>query len=149
MSTTTSRSLAVVTGASAGIGRELAKQFAANDFDLIIAAEDGELQSAARELEQLGAHVEAVQVDLSTDAGVDELHRRMSSAGRPVDAVALNAGVGAGGEFANGTDLADELRVVDLNVRSTVHLAKHVVRDMVQRGEGRILPAGSVWSRPR
>jgi short-subunit dehydrogenase len=144
MSTTTSRPLAVVTGASSGIGRELAKQFATNDFDLIIAADDGELQSAARELEQLGAQVEAVQVDLSTDAGVDELRRRMSAAGRPVDAVALNAGIGVGGEFANGTDLADELRVVDLNVRSTVHLAKHVVRDMVQRGEGRILLTSSI-----
>ncbi len=146
MHTTTSRPLAVVTGASSGIGRELAKQFASNDFDLIIAAEDAELQSAARELEQLGASVEAVQVDLSTDAGVDELHRRMSSAGRPVDAVALNAGIGAGGEFANGTDLADELRLVDLNVRSTVHLAKHVVHDMVERGEGRILLTSSIAS---
>lgn len=144
MPTTTSRPLAVVTGASCGIGRELAKQFAAHDFDLIIAAEDGELESAARELEQLGAHVEAVQVDLGTDAGVDELHRRMTAAARPVDAVALNAGVGAGGAFVGGTRLEDELRLVDLNVRSTVHLAKHVAEAMVQRGEGRILLTSSV-----
>ena len=146
MSTTTTRPLAVVTGASSGIGRELAKQFAANDFDLIIAAEDAELQSAAGELEQLGASVEAVQVDLGTDEGVEELHRRMQSAGRPVDAVALNAGVGAGGAFAGETDLHDELRIVDLNVRSTVHLAKHVAQDMAQRGEGRILLTSSIAS---
>ena len=146
MSTTTPRPLAVVTGASSGIGRELAKQFAEHDFDLIIAAEDQELQSAARELERLGAHVDAVQVDLSTDAGVEELHDRMTAAGRPVDAVALNAGIGAGGEFAGGTDLDDELRIVDLNVRSTVHLAKHVAADMVQRGEGRILLTSSIAS---
>jgi uncharacterized protein len=146
MSTTTSRPLAVVTGASSGIGRELAKQFAANDFDLIIAAEDAELQSAARELEQLGVTVEAVQVDLATAAGVDELYRRMSAAGRPVAALALNAGVGAGGEFVGGTALEDELRIVDLNVRSTVHLAKHAARDMVQQGEGRILMTSSIAS---
>jgi uncharacterized protein len=146
MATTQSRPLAVVTGASSGIGRELAKQFASNDFDLIIAAEDSELTDAAREIAQLGARVEPVQVDLSTEEGVDELRRRMSADGRPIGAVALNAGVGAGGEFANGTDLSDELRLVDLNVRSTVHLAKHVVPQMVQRGEGRILITSSIAS---
>jgi short-subunit dehydrogenase len=146
MSTTTSRPLAVVTGASSGIGRELAKQFAAHDFDLIIAAEDAELRDAARELEQLGANVEAVQVDLATDEGVDELYERMSAAGRPVDAIALNAGIGAAGEFAGGTDHDDELRLIDLNVRCTVHLAKHVAQDMVQRGEGRILITSSIAS---
>ncbi len=97
MTTTSSssRPLAVVTGASSGIGFELAKQFATHDYDLIVAAEDDELYRAARVLESLGAHVEAVQVDLATDDGVDELHRRMTASGRPVDALALNAGVGA------------------------------------------------------
>ena len=104
------------------------------------------MRSAAQELEGLGAHVEAVQVDLATDEGVDELHRRIASAGRPVEAVALNAGVGAGGAFAGDTDLRDELRIVDLNVRSTVHLAKHVVPQMVRRGKGRILITSSVAS---
>jgi short-subunit dehydrogenase len=87
-----------------------------------------------------------VQVDLATEQGVDELYRRMQAAGRPVDAIALNAGVGAGGAFAGGTSLEDELRIVDLNVRSTVHLAKHVVRDMAARGEGRILFTSSIAS---
>jgi uncharacterized protein len=144
--TSTPRRLAVVTGASSGIGFELAKQFAAHDFDLIVAAEDDNLHTAARELEQLGASVDAVQVDLATDDGVDELYRRMTASGRPIDALALNAGVGAGGAFAGGTDLRDELRIVDLNVRSTVHLAKRVVRDMVQRGQGRILLTSSIAS---
>jgi short-subunit dehydrogenase len=137
------RSLAVVTGASSGIGLELAKQFAANDFDLIVAAEDDELATAAQELRGLGAQVEAVQVDLTTHDGVETLYRRIAAAGRPLDAAALNAGIGVSGPFAE-SELADELRTVDLNVRSTVHLAKHVVRDMVARGEGRILITSSI-----
>ena len=136
--------LAVVTGASSGIGLELARQFASNGFDLIVAAEDAEVVTVARELGTTGAQVEAVQVDLATDDGVDELFARIAAAGRPVDAVALNAGIGAGGAFATETALEDELRLIDLNVRSTVHLAKHVVADMVERGEGRVLFTSSV-----
>jgi short-subunit dehydrogenase len=146
MDTTSDRSLAVVTGASSGIGRELAKQFATHDFDLVIAAEDAALADAARELEQLGAQVEAVQVDLATPQGVEELYGRIGALGRPVDALALNAGIGAGGAFATDTPLEQELQIVDLNCRSTVHLAKLVVRDMVTRREGRILITSSIAS---
>ena len=138
------RPLALVTGASSGIGLELAKQFASGGFDLIVTAEDAELAGAAREVETLGAHVEAVQVDLTAGGGVDELYARVTATGRPLAAAALNAGVGAGGAFATDTRLEDELRIVDLNVRSTVHLAKHVVRDMVARDEGRILFTSSI-----
>lgn len=144
METTSTRPLAVVTGASSGIGLELAKIFAAEEFDLIIAAEDAELQTAAQGIAASGVSVEAVQVDLATDEGVDELYRRIQAAGRPVDAIALNAGIGAGGAFATDTRLEDELKLIDLNVRSTVHLAKHVVKDMVARGEGRILFTSSI-----
>ncbi len=140
-----SRSLAVVTGASSGIGLELAKQFAAHGFDLVLAAEDEELASAAAEVESLGASVEPVRVDLAEERGVEEVWQQVKSLGRPVDALALNAGIGAGGAFAD-TDLADELKLVDLNVRSVVHLAKHAVREMVTRGEGRILITSSIAS---
>jgi uncharacterized protein len=144
-STSRSRNLAVVTGASSGIGRDLARQFAANGFDLIIAAEDEAISAVAAELNN-GINVEAVRVDLSTDEGVEELYGKIKQAGRPVDALALNAGIGAGGAFATETDLADELRIVDLNIRSTIHLAKHVVADMVDRGQGRILFTSSIAS---
>lgn len=140
------RPLAVVTGASSGIGYELAKQFAEAGFDLVVAAEDDELHIAARELESFGATVAAVQIDLASEEGVDELWRQIGEVGRPVDALALNAGIGAGGAFATDTDLRDELKLIDLNVRSTVQLAKYAVRDMVERGWGRVLFTSSIAS---
>jgi uncharacterized protein len=140
------RQLAVVTGASSGIGFELAKVFAEEGFDLLIAAEDGELTTALDELKGSGVDVEAHRVDLATEAGVIELYRHIRNTGRAVDALALNAGVGAGGAFATDTELADELKLIDLNVRSTVHLCKLVVADMVERGEGRILFTSSIAS---
>jgi uncharacterized protein len=146
MSTTSDRPLALVTGASSGIGYELARQFADNGFDLIVNAEDLELGPAAERLRDDGAQVTAVQADLATSAGVEQLLHSIRAAGRPLAAAALNAGVGAGGAFASDTDLDDELRLVDLNVRSTVHLAKHVVRDMVARDQGRILFTSSIAS---
>jgi short-subunit dehydrogenase len=142
----TTRPLAVVTGASSGIGLELAKQFAAAGFDLVVAAEDEGIFTAAEGIAASGVDAEAVQVDLARDDGVDTLYRRIVAEGRPVAAIALNAGVGAGGRFATETDLKDELKLIDLNVRSTVHLAKHVVADMVARGEGRILFTSSIAS---
>jgi len=138
--------LALVTGASSGIGFELAKQFAEHRFDLVVVAEDEGIHTAAHELQGLDVSVEAVQADLATEAGVDEVCRRIDGAGRPLHAAALNAGIGAGGAFATGTDLSDELKLIDLNVRSTVQLAKHVLRDMVTRGEGRLLFTSSIAS---
>jgi short-subunit dehydrogenase len=140
------RRLAVVTGASSGIGFELAKVFAENGFDLIVAAEDEELEPAARELNQIGRSVEAVRVDLSRPEGVEALYEKMTAKGRPIDALALNAGIGAGGDFARETALAKELQLIDLNVRSTVHLCKLALADMVERDAGRILFTSSVAS---
>lgn len=138
--------LALVTGASRGIGLELAKQFARNGFDLIINSEDPDrLGSAASELGELGAGVRTVAADLRSAEGVATLYRQVSAGGTPLSAAALNAGVGQGGPFLD-TDIDDEVSIVDLNITSTLRLAKLVLRDMVARDEGRVLVTSSVAS---
>lgn len=134
---------AVVTGASSGIGLALARQFVENGYDVVVAAEDDELDAAADSLRGSGRQVTAVRTDLSTPEGVNELYMRASHGNRVIDALVLNAGIGVGGSFTE-TDLEDDLRLVDLNVRSTVHLAKLVMRDMVARGSGKVLVTASV-----
>jgi uncharacterized protein len=138
-----SKQFAVVTGASSGIGYELAKQFAQNGFDLLITADGDGIHSAARELQALGANVQAVQVDLAAHDGVHQLQSAIQATGRPVDAIAINAGVGVSGRFVE-TDLAAEMNMVRLNVLSTLHLAKYIVKEMVARGSGRILFTSSI-----
>jgi uncharacterized protein len=135
--------LAVVTGASSGIGLSLARQFVDHGFDVVVAAEDDGIHAAAAELAHSGRSVDPVQADLSTPEGVEDLATHVANFGRPVDAAAINAGVGVGGRFVD-TELEDDLRLVDLNVRSTVHLTKLLVRPMAQRGHGRVLVTASI-----
>ncbi|MGY1848309.1 MULTISPECIES: SDR family NAD(P)-dependent oxidoreductase [unclassified Blastococcus] len=134
-----------MTGASSGIGLELAKQFAEHGFDLVVVAEDAELDAAAQQLRQRGAAVSPVRADLTVRAEVEKVVAAVRAAGRPLAAAALNAGVGIGGRFAE-TDLEAEIGMVELNCVSTLHLAKRVVQDMVVQGEGRILFTSSVAS---
>jgi short-subunit dehydrogenase len=145
MTTPSTRPLALVTGASSGIGLELAKQFAQNGFDLVMAAEDAELDPAAGQVRALGAAVSPVRVDLTKPADVELLWEAVAFSGRPLDAVALNAGVGVGGAFAE-TDLQAELGIVQLNCASTVHLAKRVAQGMIARRQGRMLFTSSIAS---
>jgi short-subunit dehydrogenase len=140
-----SKPLALVTGASTGIGLELAKQFAEHGFDLIVAAENVELDDAVEELRGFGGAVAPVSVDLTLRADVERLVAAVRGAGRPLAAAALNAGVGVGGAFVD-TDLDAELGIVELNCAATVHLAKRIAQDMAARGEGRILFTSSVVS---
>lgn len=144
MNNSFTRPLAVVTGASNGIGYELAKQFAQNGFDLVVTATGVSIEAAAQAFNQLGANVETVQADLTTYDGVETLYSKIQAMGRPIEAIAINAGVGVGGEFARETSLQDELNLINLNVVSSVHLAKRVVKDMVERGQGRILFTSSI-----
>jgi short-subunit dehydrogenase len=138
------RELALVTGASSGIGLELARQFVENGFDVIITAEDEELAAAESSLAGNGAEVRAVKADLSTDDGVERLWSAVASVGRPLDAVALNAGIGVNGDFTRDIPLDDDLQLIAVNVTAVVHLAKRVLPAMVERGHGRLLITSSV-----
>ncbi|EIF00552.1 SDR family NAD(P)-dependent oxidoreductase [Saccharomonospora glauca] len=136
--------LAVITGASTGIGRKLAEEFARNGFDLVLAADDDALDATVAELESSGRKVWGVASDLSRYGGVVELADRVEALDRPVDVLVLNAGTGVGGPFATSTESLDEqLRVVNLNVVGTVHLAKRLVPAMVERGGGRLVVVSS------
>lgn len=142
---TSPKPLAVVTGASSGIGLELARQFAQNGFDLLVTAEDPGLAAAVAQLSSEGALVESVQADLATYDGVEKLYAAVVATGRPVGAAALNAGIGQGGAFVDN-DLAAELKLIDLNVTGTVHLAKRLLADMVARKDGKVLITSSIAS---
>lgn len=138
------RPLAVVTGASSGIGHELAKQFAQHGFDLLVTATGPSIDEAAQVFAGLGTHVTTVEADLATYDGVEILYKEIQATNRPVDAIAINAGVGLGGDFVRQTNLEAELNLINLNVVSSVHLAKRVLSDMVARGQGRVLFTASI-----
>lgn len=142
---TEQKPFAVVTGASSGIGRELAALFAENGYDLLICAEDAGIETAAEELRGSGAEVVAVRRDLRSSQAVEALYTAVVASGRPVAAAAVNAGVGRGGAFVD-TPLSDLQEVVDLNVASTMHLTYRLLGDMVARNEGRLLLTSSIAS---
>jgi short-subunit dehydrogenase len=135
--------LALVTGASSGIGLELAKELANRGYDLVIASAGERLSGAAKEIRSVGHKVVEVNADLATRDGVDELWAQIQSLGRPVDIACINAGVGVGGLFSE-TDLNSELNMIELNCVGTVQLAKLVVRQMRELNAGRILFTASI-----
>ena len=139
---TPDRPLAVVTGASSGIGLELARELASRGHSLVIAAEEERgLEAAAAQLRDEGATVETRLVDLADPEGVITLAAALAD--RQVDILCLNAGIGVGGAFTD-TDLAAELNLIDLNCRGAVQLAKPLVQAMKARGQGRILFTSSI-----
>jgi short-subunit dehydrogenase len=135
------KKLAVVTGASTGIGYELARQCAENGYDLVIAADEPRIKDAAGAIGSDGAAVEAVEADLATTNGVDKLIAAIG--GREVDALLANAGRGLGKAFLD-QDFKDVRRVVDTNVTGTIYLIQKIGREMRTRGQGRILITGSI-----
>jgi len=133
--------LAVVTGASTGIGYELAKCCAREGFDLVVAADEPRINTAAKDFEALGARVTAIEADLALPEGVEKLYRAVQ--GRDVDALLANAGRGLGRAFLD-QDFNDVLRVVNTNICGTLSLIQKIGRDMRARGNGRILITGSI-----
>jgi short-subunit dehydrogenase len=132
---------AIVTGASSGIGLELAAICAQEGFDLLVAADRPEIHTAAPRFSSLGADVTVVEADLATTQGVDQLWA--AAANRPVDALLANAGHGLGRAFLDQN--FDEVRhVIDTNTTGTVYLVQLVGRAMRARGRGRILLTGSI-----
>ncbi len=138
---TQARPLAVITGASTGIGFELAKLCGEQGFNLVVVADEPEIAQAAVTLRATGATVDALVADLATIEGVDKLLAVVG--GRPVAALLANAGRGLGHGFLD-QDWKEIRRVIDTNVTGTLYLIQNVGREMRQRGEGRILIVGSI-----
>ena len=135
------RPLAVITGASSGIGRELARLAAQDGHDLVIAADQGPLDDAAAAFRALGARVDAVEADLSTSFGVDKL--MLAIGGRPVDLLIANAGHGLGHGFLD-KPFSEAKHVIDTNVTGTLDVLHRIVTKMRDRNQGRILITGSI-----
>lgn len=135
--------VALVTGASSGIGYSLAQELASRGYELIVCSAGERIESAAEDLRGYGVDVLELEADLATRNGVEELWDWVQSSGHKLDVACLNAGVGLGGLFKD-TDLDAELNMLELNCAGTVRLAKYVVRDMAERGSGRILFTSSI-----
>jgi short-subunit dehydrogenase len=136
-----SKPFAIVTGASSGIGLELAAICAQEGFDLLVAADRPEIHAAVDRFGTLGAQTSFVDTDLATTEGVDKLWA--AAADRPVDALLANAGHGLGRAFLD-QDFADARHVIDTNITGTVYLVHLVARRMRDRRQGRILLTGSI-----
>jgi uncharacterized protein len=135
------RKLAVVTGASTGIGLELARICAENAYDLIVAADEPEIEDAAEDLRRTGVTVTAVQADLATTEGVDQLLAVVG--GRPIELLFANAGRGLGRAFLDQS-FEDIMRVVNTNITGTIYLLHKVSANMQMRSAGKILITGSI-----
>jgi uncharacterized protein len=133
--------LAIVTGASTGIGFELATLAAKDGYDLLVVADEPLIDAAARDFRQFGTQVESVEADLGTLEGVDKL--LAAANGRQIDLLCANAGVGVGGPFLE-QEVASWRHSIDTNVTGTVYLLQKVLKAMTARGEGKILVTGSI-----
>ena len=132
---------AIITGASTGIGFELATLAAQDGYDIVIVANEPLIEAAAADLRQFGTDVRAVEADLSTTDGVDAL--LAATGGRPVDVLCANAGHGLGHAFLD-QQVTDWRFVIDTNITGTLYLLHRALPAMVARNAGKVLVTGSV-----
>ena len=137
----TDRKFAIITGASTGIGFELASIAAAEGYDVLVVANEPLIEAAAADFRLHGGDVQSVETDLSTTDGVDLL--LASTEGRKIDVLCANAGAGYGKAFLEQT--FDQIRMtIDTNITGTVYLLHKVMTEMVAQGEGKVLVTGSI-----
>lgn len=134
---------ALITGASSGIGLELARIFAQKGHHTVLVARSGDkLRELQSELEPLGVQVRVLTADLSRMEEVDNVYRQLKEEGIVIDFLVNNAGFGDYGMFYE-TDWSKEAMMIDLNVKSLTYMTKLFLQDMVQRRRGRILNVAS------
>lgn len=140
------KELAFVSGASSGIGFQLALQLAQRGYDLAVTAHGDRLEQAAKEFQAAGATVHTFQADATKREEVEKVWRGIEALGTPVTVACINAGIGEGGLFATETSLDQEMAIVNLNCGSTVQFAKYISQQMAGRGRGNILFTASIAS---
>lgn len=136
---------ALITGATSGIGRELANCFAQDKYNLVIVARDqAELDQTAQQIEsQHGVQVLPLAADLFDPRAPQQVYQRIQAEGLQIDALVNDAGQGQYGEFIDN-DLDRELDIVQLNIGAYVSFTKFYLREMVERGSGEILQVSSI-----
>ena len=132
---------AIITGASTGIGFELASLAAEAGYDILVVADEPLIDAAAADFRNHGHQVQSVEADLSTIDGVDRL--LAATEGRRIDVLCANAGVGLGHAFLD-QDVKDWRHVVDTNIVGTTYLLQKVLSQMVAQRDGKILVTGSI-----
>jgi short-subunit dehydrogenase len=143
MAAYTNRPLALITGASVGIGYELAKVFAANGHDLVLVARDEpRLLAVAAECESAGAKARVIAADLAVPGAAQAIHDRLDPGEAPIEVLVNNAGFGTHGEFA-AIDVDADLRMLQVNIVALTHLTKLFLREMIRRKSGKILNVAS------
>ncbi|MDB5125775.1 SDR family oxidoreductase [Mucilaginibacter sp.] len=137
---------ALITGATSGIGLELAKLFAKDHYNLIIVSRNQqELDKTAYELQQNGIDVIAMAKDLFNRDEAFSLCEEVKRTGIHIDVLVNDAGQGVYGEFKDN-DIDRELKIIDLNIGALTILTKHFLQEMVSRNEGKILNVASIAS---